>query len=282
MPVYPEIFEVSIGLQRASTELSIFCREASSAVEIAYPICRYTVVCVVPNGLQAWCVCRNVIWECFCALVTDEHVPVCFSSNDMHHSTALCHHNPSQCGFLLNLNEARHTAELESTYRHILTQGQNGSLHLTMPRLLRTFQRQLAAIPFGHAQLMPYFEGYCGSPRLRSLLGAGPVRSHTTAHPSHRHCSGMGRMGRPMHQQQITNYVRHASVALGEAANHRGTPNHHGDLSAADADILQTLAAGGGISRYAEIGLLEECNSCRLRFAGSALRAHIPTCMFLL
>jgi hypothetical protein len=77
-----------------------------------------------------------------------------------------------------------------------------------------------------------------------------------------------------MRQQQITNSVRHASVDLGEAAWH--------GVSIADRDILHTLAAGGGISRYAEIGLLEECGSCGLRFASSALRAHIPTCVSLL
>jgi hypothetical protein len=44
------------------------------------------------------------------------------------------------------------------------------------------FQRQLAATPFGHAQLMPYFEGYCGSPRLRSLSATVPVRRHAARH----------------------------------------------------------------------------------------------------
>ena len=61
-------------------------------------------------------------------------------------------------------------------------------------------------------------------------------------------------------QQHITNYirVRHALVDLGEAVGHGGMQNRHGEVSATDADPLNTLAAGRGISRYAEIGLLEE------------------------
>jgi len=73
--------------------------------------------------------------------MTDDHVPLRFSTNVMGHSMALCHHNPSQCGFsresslsfsglvtyntifAVNLNEARHTAVLESMYNHVLTQG---------------------------------------------------------------------------------------------------------------------------------------------------------------
>jgi len=35
MPAYPEIYETAIGLQRASSELSIFCREVGSTVQIA-------------------------------------------------------------------------------------------------------------------------------------------------------------------------------------------------------------------------------------------------------
>jgi hypothetical protein len=61
---------------------------------------RYTAERILPSGLKAWCMRRNIVWECFCALVTDERVPVRFSSNDMGHSTALCHHNQSECGFL--------------------------------------------------------------------------------------------------------------------------------------------------------------------------------------
>ncbi|KAG2061538.1 hypothetical protein BDR06DRAFT_266540 [Suillus hirtellus] len=148
-----------------------------------------------------------------------------------------------------------------------------------MPRLVRAFQRRLAAAPLGHAQLMPYFEGYCGSPRLRVLSGAGPVRRHAT---HRRHHSGIGHQ--VPRQQHITNYirVRHASLDFGEAAGREDMQNGHRELSATDEDILNKLAAGRGISRYEEIGLLEECESCGLRFASSALRAHIPTCVMLI
>jgi len=81
----------------------------------------------------------------------------------------------------------------------------------------------------------------------------------------------------PMRQQHITNYVRHTSVQLAMPTDHRGL--QRGGLSATDADVLHTLAAGRGISRYEEIGLVEECGNCGLWFASSVLRAHIPACV---
>ena len=69
----------------------------------------------------------------------------------------------------------------------------------------------------------------------------------------------------PMRQQQITNYVRHKSVQLTMPADHGGL--QRGGLLATDVDALCTLAAGRGISRYEEIGLLEECSGCGLQAA---------------
>ena len=114
----------------------------ANSTNLNSPVSKHTSVRIVPNGLQAWCMRRNIVWECFCALVTDENVPLRFSTNVMGHSMALCHYNPSQCGFsresflsvffnlviymaifAVDLHEKRHTAVLESTYNHILTKG---------------------------------------------------------------------------------------------------------------------------------------------------------------
>lgn len=81
-------------------------------------------------------------------------------------------------------------------------------------------------------------------------------------------------MARLMRQRRITDCVRHALIMLADYGNLQ-----QGELSATNADILHTLAAGKGISRYDEIGLLEECGNCGLWFASSALRTHIPVCV---
>ncbi|KAG1830060.1 hypothetical protein F4604DRAFT_1947301 [Suillus subluteus] len=166
MPAYPEIFQVVRALQHASTELTIFSRELGETVTIAYPVNRATGERIISHNLKDWTRRRNIAWECFCGLLTEHCTPVRFDTNRHGHAMAYCHQSPSECGFSLNISEARETALYESVYTDVLTR-----VYLNHPRLvnlrdlvLRVHRDRLTAMPSEHAQLFPYFEGYCGTP----------------------------------------------------------------------------------------------------------------------
>ncbi|KAG2129746.1 hypothetical protein DEU56DRAFT_758032 [Suillus clintonianus] len=219
MPVYAEIFEVSIGLQCASTELSIFSRKAGSPVKIAYPICRHIAVHVVTSGLQA-CMflfaSPPMIWVIPQLFVTTIQANVAF------HST-LTKHDTQQ-----NLN------------LHIFTSLLKVRTGLSI-LLCRGWYRHF------NNGLLPHYLVMCSSCHTLRATVAALVYEFCIGHQV------------PC-QQHITNYIRvhHTSLDLGESAGHEGMQNGHREVSATDTDILNKLAAGHGISRYEEIGLLEE------------------------
>ncbi|KAG1853807.1 hypothetical protein C8R48DRAFT_776964 [Suillus tomentosus] len=190
MPTYPEIFRVSRALQCANTELSIFSRELGETVSIAYPINRVTGDRIVARQLKDWVLRRKVIWECFCALVTEQRTPVHFETNHWGHSMAYCHQSPSHCGFSLNLSEARETALLESRYTHVLTRVYHNHHQLMDLHglVLRVHHNRVAATPNGHAELFPYFEDYCGTPTSSALIQprrGGAVRTRRQFSAAH-------------------------------------------------------------------------------------------------
>ncbi|KAG0697372.1 hypothetical protein DFH29DRAFT_156931 [Suillus ampliporus] len=145
-----------------------------------------------------------------------------------------------------------------------------------MPRVLpvlRVHRDRLAATPSGHAELFPYFEGYCGTPSSALALSqqSGAVRN---VRSYRRRVSAAN-----MRQQRITHYVRRQSGPLASAA---AVDAHVADelasLTLTEQEILHLLADGKGITKYEHIGLLELCGGCQRMFAASALRAHILTC----
>ncbi|KAG2137942.1 hypothetical protein DEU56DRAFT_912581 [Suillus clintonianus] len=275
MPTYPEIFYLPRALQRASTELTIFSRELSETVVIAYPVNRATGERIVSHNLKDWTRRRSVVWECFCGLLSEHRTPVRFETNRHGHAMAYCHQSPSECGFSLNLSEARETALHESVYTDVLTR-----VYLDHPQLmnlrdlvLRVHRDRLAATPSGHAELFPYFEGYCGTPSSALALSqqGGAVRNISSYR---RRVSAAN-----MRQQRITHFVHRRSAPLTSApvdAPH--IADELASLSLTEQEVLHSLADGKGITKYEHIGLLELCGGCQRMFAASALRAHILTC----
>ncbi|KAG1813427.1 hypothetical protein DFJ58DRAFT_835030 [Suillus subalutaceus] len=241
MPAYPEIFQVVCVLQRASTELTIFSHELGEIVTIAYP-----------HG------------SAFCGLLTEHCTPVRFDTNHHGHAMAYCHQSPSECGFSLNISKARETALYESVYTDVLTR-----VYLNHPRLvnlrdlvLRVHRDRLTAMPSEHAQLFPYFEGYCGTP----ISGLAPSqRGGAVRNIASYHCRPISALN--MRQQRITHYIRRQPVPpVDELAS----------LSLTEQNALRSLADGKGITEYEHIGLLELCGGCQKMFTASALRSGLP------
>ncbi|KAG1847614.1 hypothetical protein F4604DRAFT_1959827 [Suillus subluteus] len=136
---------------------------------------------IISHNLKDWMRRRNIAWECFCGLLTEHCTPARFDTNRHGHAMAYCHQSPSECGFSLNISEARETALYESVYTDVLTR-----VYLNHPRLvdlrdlvLRVHRDRLTAIPSEHAQLFPFFEGYCGTPisALAPSQRGGAVRN---------------------------------------------------------------------------------------------------------
>ncbi|KAG1887407.1 uncharacterized protein F5891DRAFT_1176672, partial [Suillus fuscotomentosus] len=263
MPTYPEIFRVSRALQCANTELSIFSRELGETVSIAYPINRVTGDRIVARQLKDWVLRRKVIWECFCALVTEQRTPVRFETNHWGHSMAYCHQYPSHCGFSLNLSEARETALLESRYTHVLTRVYHNHHQLMDLHglVVRVHHDRVAATPNGHAELFPYFEDYCGTPTSSALIQprrGGAVRTRRQFSAA-RNISLQHQIHRPSAPLRFPSVADDTHIELASPT------------SSTEQGVLHSLAEGRGITSYEHIGLLELCGNCQRMFAASAL-----------
>jgi len=147
--------------------------------------------------------------------------------------------------------------------------------------VLRVRRDRVAATPNGHAELFPYFEGYCGIPSSALMYSqrGGAVRNISISR--RRRVTGNSILLQYLNTVNI-NPTTAAHVPLVRRQIRRPSADILVDeltsLSMTEQEILHSLAEGRGITQYDGIGLLESCGSCQWMFAASALWAHIPTC----
>ncbi|KAF8833795.1 hypothetical protein BDN67DRAFT_1052202 [Paxillus ammoniavirescens] len=268
-----EIFLPCVNGQNASTELVVFSREANQLVSIAYPLSKHSGEHILPDSIPGFLRKRRLYWECFCALLSHDPVPVRFTHDfESGHLRAVCHHHISKCGFSLDLVERRQTAAEESTYAHVRACESVFYQQINMPILLAEFHASVAVSPDGYADATPFFEGYCGRQKARVAV--------VTQHPATNAPRSLGPV-RNQHGRRRYSAITHrpsgrcAAETTIQATN---TTSNTQNLSSVEQDILHRLAMGQGITPYEEMGLIETCSRCNKAFMGSGLRAHIPTC----
>ncbi|KAG1750913.1 hypothetical protein EDB19DRAFT_1825133 [Suillus lakei] len=120
-------------------------------------------------------------------------------------------------------------------------------------------------MPNRHAELSPYFEGYCGTPSSALVLS----QQGGTVHNIPSYCCQVSAVN--MHQQHITHYVHRQPTPLASAAVDVHVANELASLSLTEHEVLCSLADGKGIMKYEHVGLLELCGGCQRMFAASAL-----------
>ena len=172
----------------------------------------------------------------------------------------------------------------------------SGSLRdgpINMALLLAAFRNSRLVADDGHAEVTPYFEGYCGRRRPRQLSTTPSrclITDNATIGPIRRKVSRNRYSGRNLitsillmlfTMNIIALLPRQGSTRAIEPVQdvvQDGGSNERGIVSNQEHDILQRLSLGQGITPYEEIGLIEKCGNCNKLFVGSSLRAHTGVC----
>ncbi|KAG1852725.1 hypothetical protein F4604DRAFT_1686570 [Suillus subluteus] len=201
------------------SELTIFSHELGETVTIAYPVNRATGERIISHNLKDWTQRRNIAWECFCGLLTEHCTPVRFNTNRHGHAMAYCHQSPSECGF---------------------------SLYLNHPWLVN-----LRDLVLEHAQLFPYFEGYCGTPisALAPSQRGGTVRN--IASYRRRPISALN-----MRQQRITHYIRRQPAPPVDELASLSLTEQNTLRSLADGKVTGVLLLGADLLRNSNRALI--------------------------